>query len=417
MFLLLAPALALAYDSDPQGLVLSDDVDVFAAADYDSGPLPSGSPLWVRVYVSSDGGASTSMDATSTLTWPEALTHQIQAVPNTGAFGLLTDITMGAEVGFDIFGYTGTIPVWSQNLTMYGDTSFDGLLLPDSVTPRVGVDTKGAGIPTINYTFSVYTGVDIVFTLDVFPEASASFAGEKIMTDDGLTTNALLGEKTTETFDVHEDDPGELSLESTYSGWIDADLDIGFQPTVQICVIVVGCFDVARFDIPVPLVTAHQLREFTPADYSHPLPSLLPPITNHDFGDVDAGTTNNLEIALKNVGLLDLEGTAAIEGDATFTVFPEYFSASADATDGLVVTYSPIEAGEQTAKLVLTSNDPLRPRIEIPLIGNAADPDHDIPGETVTETVKTCGCSSPGSLAPWPALLLGLLLVRRRRHS
>jgi uncharacterized protein (TIGR03382 family) len=405
---------ALAYDSDPADLALDDDVDVFAAADFDTGPLPVDSPLYIRIYVASEGGASTAMDATSTLGWPDALTHRITAVPNTGLFGLLTDITMGAEVGFDVFGYTGTIPVWSQNLTMYGDTSFDGLLLPDSATPSVGLETTGTGIDPITYTFSIYTGVDLNVTLEVFPKAKATFAGEKITTDDGVAPTVLVSESATESFAVHEDDPGNLALESTYSGWMDAELDVDFKPSLEICVVVVGCITVAEFDVPVPLIASHLKRDFTPAIYDHPLPSLLPPITNHDFGDVDVDTTNNLEIALKNVGRLDLEGTATIDGDAAFTVFPEYFSASADNTDGLVVTFTPTDAGQHTAKLVLTSNDPLRPTIEIPLSGVAADPNTDQGGDVITEEVKTCGCASPGSVAPWPALLLGLLLLRRR---
>src|SRR5688500_12560049 len=127
------------------------------------------------------------MDVTSTLDWPDALTHGITAVPETGVFGIVTDIPMGANDGIDVLGYSAVLQVGEQKLTLYGAPTFDGLLLPDSVTPRVGVDTTGTGIDPISYSYSVFTGVDLNFTLNVFPTASASFAGEKITTTDGLT--------------------------------------------------------------------------------------------------------------------------------------------------------------------------------------------------------------------------------------
>jgi hypothetical protein len=415
MLLFALSSSAFAYGSDPRDLLLSDEVDVFAAAEYDTGPIPVDSPVWVRVYIASDGGASTSMQATSLLEWPEALTHRIASVPNTGVFSLLTDITMAVEVGFDVFGYTSTIPLWSQNLTMYGDKAFDGLLLPDSAPARVVIDTAGPGIDTINYTFSVFTGVDVAVTLDVFPHAYAELEGEKIITTDGINTNAILSESESSTFHVNEDYPGVLPLESTYYGWMDSQLDVTFQPSVDVCVVVVGCVNLAKFDIPVPLVSGMQPRAFVPVAYEHPLPSLLPTITNHDFGDVELGSTTNLEIALKNIGQLDLDGVVTIEGDPSFTVFPDTFFAAGGATDGLVVTYTPSDASQHSATLVLDSNDPLRPRIEIPLVGHAEEVSDDVGGDVVSESVKTCGCASPATLAAWPAAIVGLLSLRRRR--
>jgi MYXO-CTERM domain-containing protein len=145
---------------------------------------------------------------------------------------------------------------------------------------------------------------------------------------------------------------------------------------------------------------------------------MVPPaLTSYDFGRIDAGNVANLEIPAENVGLLGLQGTATIEGDPSFTVFPPSFYAAPGATDGLVVTYAPSAEGETTALLVLETNDPLHPRLEIPLKGNARPAPPETGGrETVRVSVSTCGCDAAPAAVGWPLVAGALLFLRRRRR-
>ena len=117
---------------------------------------------------------------------------------------------------------------------------------------------------------------------------------------------------------------------------------------------------------------------------------------------------------------MDLEGWLSIEGDAAFTVFPEYIQASEGNTDGTVVTFAPTDAGIKTATLVIRSNDPSRPELRIPLAGNGwVEPvDEEADANRLSGEVRGCGCASdaaPASLA-WGVGLLGLALLGRRRR-
>jgi len=221
-------------------------------------------------------------------------------------------------------------------------------------------------------------------------------------------------------FDVPTDEPGELSLDSEYVAWLTSNLDFVFQPSAAVCVVVLGCVDVATFEIPVTLLSASEERRFAPVPADHPLPVLDVTLANHDFGELETGGLANLEMPLGNLGRLDVEGTAWVEGgEGAFTVFPAYFQAAPDATDGVMVTWAPTAAGAQSAVLVLESNDPSRPRIEIPLLGEGlAPPGPDAPGgDGESLPVKTCGCAAGAADTGAPLGLVGLvLLVLRRRR-
>src|SRR5690606_37584298 len=142
-----------------------------------------------------------------------------------------------------------------------------------------------------------------------------------------------------------------------------------FAPAGEVCVAVIGCYDVYSTELPVSLAGVSEERAFSPQLYEHPLPSISVPLANHDFGEVALGNLVNLEVPIENVGLLPLEGWVSIVGSEHITVFPEYFAASVGNTDGVMLTFAPEALEDMSALLVIESNDPVRPRIEIPLIG------------------------------------------------
>ena len=95
-------------------------------------------------------------------------------------------------------------------------------------------------------------------------------------------------------------------------------------------------------------------------------------------------------------------------------------AASTGNTDGVVVTFEPTSSGVATAMLVLETNDPVHPILEIPIVGNGAvDPIEEgpdgndlVPG---SGAIQTCGCSQSSGAPALLLPLLGLLALRRRR--
>lgn len=418
MLVLSVPVSALAgdYASEPQELLFAEDFDAFDAIEFDTGSLPSGSPLAIRFYLKSWGGSYAEMEAVSTLEWPDALTHHIEGVPGTGLFELACDLELAAQVTFDIWGYKGAYDVWNTRLELEDETEFDPLLLPGRRPERIEASADGNALDSYEIGLPLFAGIELNVVIDLFPRATGTLQGTRIETNDQVQSEA----DGATLHDVPEDDPGLLEMTSTYVANVGSKLEVVVRPQLEICAPIVGCFDVAAFDIPIPLVNEAAETRFGWVDYAHPLPALDAPVTTHDFGDVDVDTLANLQLPLANVGRMDLEGWLRIEGDAAFSVYPEYIQASEGNTDGTVVTFAPTDAGIKTATLVIESNDPSRPDLRIPIAGNGwiepveEDPD----AQRLSGEVRGCGCASDAAPAgaAWAFGLLGLLLLGRRRR-
>lgn len=424
--LLAAPALAQddgpIHGSEPAELLFEHDFDAFEAVEFDTGNLPSGSPLAIRFFLESRGGTYSELQAESDVTWPDPLTQTISGIPGTGYLEVVCDLELAAQVTFDIWGYTGAYDVWSEELLLESAEIFDPLLLEGDRQVEVRTQADGKGIDPYEIEIPLFAGIEIQIVINVFPRAESALSSARIETGETVLTRSDVGV----IHDLPEWRPEILELTSTYVAQVDAALQVVIQPELEICAPIFGCFRVARFDIPIPLVDESIEEAFRPVDYEHPLPVLEAPVTVHDYGEVEVGTLANLQLPLTNAGLLDLEGTLTIEGDDAFSVFPEYIQAGPDQTDGAVVTFAPTAEGASSAVLVITSNDPATGELRIPLGGTgwvepAPELDEDGNGRDnrLSGEVRGCGCdsnSAPGGSLAILGLAGALLLLRRRRR-
>lgn len=412
------PALADPGASEPVELLFEDSLDVFQGLELDTGVLPPGSPLGVQVIVASNGGWATEIAGWSDLWWPDALSHGLSGVPEGGWMGLSADLSIAALVVVDLsdigLGLV-TVPVWTESLLLEDETTFDGLLLQDSGVQEVTVSTDGQVIGPWEYTQSIFTGVNLVFKASAFPRARATLTGIEAETEDAVGEKWIYRQEAQAgVFDVPLDDPGRLSLTSTLVTDLDAAFEIVVVPEVEVCAPVIGCLTLVSFDIPIPLTSVREERGLGPVAYEHPLPALDLDLLTHDFGEVQVGNTVNLEVPLGNLGHLDLEGEASLDAEGAFTVFPQAFYAPEGVVDGVVVSFTPPEAGDFTAVLTLQSNDPANPAVTVPLLGRGVDP----PPPATISVENGCGCATgaPGS-PPLGLLALGLVALSRRRRA
>lgn len=411
---LVLPASAFAYESEPQELLFSDAYDVFSAVEYDTGYWPSGSPLSVRFFIDSAGAAYTEMEAESQLTWPDPLTQTLVPYPGSGWFALDTDLTIAAQVHFDLWGYTDTIDIWREDLQMAEEAVFDPFLLEGSAERTVEVATRAEDYPPLEYRYAVGAGVDLLFQLEYFPQARAALTGDRIETGDAV----IYQEGQSILLDVPDENPGWIDLASVYYADMVAALDLVLKPNLEVCVPVMGCYEVAQFEIPIELAGVDEERAFPMVRYTHPLPALENMVTSYDFGDVPVDGLANMHVEFSNIGRQDLEAWMHVEGSDALEVYPEYVHATEGNIDGVVVSFAPTEADTLSAVLVVESNDPMRPRIEIPLMGTGYTPDNPCGlDDDQLAKVSACGCStnSPANLA-WVALLGAVGLVLRRRR-
>lgn len=435
---LLAPIPASAWDSEPAELLFTDRANLFDSIEtVDTGPIPSGSPLAVRFFLNSLGGVESEIEGDSSVTWPDPLTHGMAGRTQGGWMALDSTLSANLVLVFDVdLGFTtyrGSVAVWNDTLRFETEQVFDGLLLADDAVNTVELVSEGESFDTVRLPLNIMTGLDVALTLDIFPRAMARLSEGRIETDASSMTDivTVTASDATSLYPVPSDDPGLLELTSKWIGRLESSLDVVLVPAAELCVLG-SCWQVIDFEYPVTVSSSDDARTFRPWDYEHPLPAMRVELTEYDFGEVELGNLRNLELPLYNDGRMDLAGTARIEGSAWIKVYPATFFAAPGGDDGLVVTFEPGVDVEETAVLILESNDPSQPHLEIPLTGAGwVEPEPEDTGDTglvdpgpdndaPTEHVRTCGCASGDGVARSGfSLSLGLLALAglRRRRS
>ena len=408
--MLLFVASALAYESPDVDVELRDEVDVFEEIEFDSGWVPSGSPVAVRFQTIAEGGSTVWMDGVSWLYWPPALTHGYDPELGTGWYELDSTVGTVVDAKIDWSGFYYEASVFADTTRFEGEVVFDPWLFEDQEINSVGVESEGAQAELFRYEQDVITAVSVYIAVDQRMDAWATFAGKDFTTNGSVIA-------TIDGFEVFEaDSQPVLELESTFTGLHAGGLDMVFVPTIGVCIDVVGCYDVASFDVPIEAANADFEREFETQYIDHPLPLMVVEETDCDFGEVELGDIATCEIEILNWGDLDLEGEAGILGAGEFRVFPGDIYANATVGDGLTVTFEPTVEGDQSAELILNTSDPGEPAYAVALSGTGIV----VEPETVVipSEVGTCGCASTSTRGGLAGLagLLGLLVLRRKRR-
>lgn len=408
------PAEVGEHGSPEQRVLYQDVYEVLAPLAFDSGWQPAGSPIQVAIRVNAEGGAAVEMEGTSHLTWPEAVTHTQTTWADAGLFMLDASLTADFDLQFDILGVVWSDTLASESAAFFGEAAFTPFLLPGGEPEWVEVDASGATSTLIDLEYDIITGVGLTFRTDMHTDVYASLTGlRKTLSSPeetqiiGTAYESLLFQPPSE---------GSLALSSVYTGTYEALLDLVFTPVVGICIDLIGCYDLAAFDIPFPLANGTEERDFEPIVLTHDVPVMDVSDTAFDFGDVEIGQIGTFELPIANAGALDVYGSAGFVGTGEFTLFPADIRAGQDEVDGLVVTFAPTFAGEQLVTLILETNDPYMANLEIPLVGMGVEPED--PTVNVISTENNCGCAAEAGPAHLSWLLVGLggVLMTRRRQ-
>ena len=409
MILLALIAPALAYESEANDVLLSDTVTLYSGSTLDTDWLPDGSPIAVRFQVVSEGGAAVDMEGEANLSWPEDLNLAFTGAPGTGE--LLIDASLDAvsSVKFDLFGYTYEAELDRRGVSVTGETTFDPFLLDGM--DAVSVDTSGVSAEVLSYDYEVFAGISLAFDATMQPTGAVGFSGSAFWLDDGQITAEG------QSLAITPAGEPEQVLSASYVGAWTSELALTFTPAVSVCFPIYGCEELVAFDVPLTLASDDFEQAFPSIDLSFPLPVLAVPELSYDFGEVTVGEIANYPLPLANVGLLDLEGEVGLAGSTYFTVYPNYVNANPGTEDGVVVTFAPETEGAFSGTVLVSTNDPAQPLVEIAITGTGVVPDQDTGMDTkvISSEVGGCGCANGGKAGiAW--ILGGLLALARVRR-
>lgn len=93
--------------------------------------------------------------------------------------------------------------------------------------------------------------------------------------------------------------------------------------------------------------------------------------TNFKFSRTLVDASKSKALTITNKGDLGLEGSLAVVGDASFSVDAGTFSLAGGEAADISIVFSPAATGNFAATITLTSNDPIRPELEVTATGVA----------------------------------------------
>jgi MYXO-CTERM domain-containing protein len=277
----------------------------------------------------------------------------------------------------------------------------------------------GGSIPGVDggFELDVAMQLDATYTTQqiVLSQAGAPVSGGPILSQDGTSKMDYAGGAFTEV-DIHPE------------GTVDYDGTLHLIPAFYISLLGQN-WNIPIADIPISFPITQTKWVFDPVTVHTPLPDLQLPVTEVDFGKVEVGQKNLEPFNLVNAGEAKL--AVVMAGDSEdFEVWDPSLEIKGGETIESAFRFVPKYAGEFTAKILVTSNDPDKPLQEVilkgtgidgpPLVAEADDP-------TIEDDVEdpgACACrtTAPSNSPPSSLALLGLGLAAiaarsRKRRS
>lgn len=415
--------------------------------DWDTGWVPSGSDVQVRVQFRIACEFETAADGKGVLVWPPATQLFFQGDPRGGEFSQAIGVFFDARLRWDI-----STPV--------GDSRGE---MPIPYVPHIDIGCLDRGM---QYTPFLLSGNPdrpahllcqvprfLVFSYDildlVLPEISA-FASVNIKIYLSIDLHSYLqGNKII--VSEHEQEIVEeygrafvyprgspmLNLTAQYIADLSHQMIVTIHPEVEFEVLGFDFgFDIIDVGIPIPEMSDQWI--FDPQELTFYFPD-IEAAPELDFGRTQVGRPRMKRFAVENVGFQDLQIYART--GLPFGVDPRLgdpeeppITIPAPGLEDVIVSFDP--DGEGTARGVLRfeTNDPDEPWVDVRLIGEATyddvgeytDPD-DCEGEECFTgggwATTGCGCRTAagsrhtGPLAAALAVLAAALLGARRRRS
>lgn len=352
---------------------------------FDTGWVPQNSPLQVHIWAGVYANTRVSLKGAYVTTWEAeqapTLFLETPGYPNGGTLAFHYGAELGAQAAVHIqvlgqkFDWVGDLPYIPQfDFQVDGKGQFDAWAFPPGFAlssqtqkqtlAQIGVgDIIGGSIP----------GIDGGFQLDVAMELTATYstkqivmvevedkpvAGGPILSQDGFSHMMYSGGPYTEV-DVHPE------------GTVDYDGTLHIIPAFYV-ELLGQSWSIPVADIPISFPITQTDWVFDPVRVHTPLPDLVLPVKEIDFGKVEVGQKNLEAFDLTNAGEAKLAVAMAGDNDA-FELWDTSLEIKAGETVQSAFRFVPKQAGEFKAIVLVSSNDPDAPLQQVLLKGTGVD--------------------------------------------
>jgi hypothetical protein len=377
------PLPASAEETAPQPITLYYEGVILEGVSYDTGWLPdTTSDIRIRFVVLVDGEVTVEMWGEHWIEWPEAFMFHLEGTTDEGEilvdYGL--DLSMMIEYDFGVLG-SGSYDVplddyLPEVIDVVAGATFTPFMLegnPDWVLEFEGErDTIGL----VNAPIALAPGVSLDLALGMHPTLICDFRGDEIdlgsasMTEEGIAVH------------VPWTEAGFLSIPVTYHGNLHCTFNATLVPSVSVCV--GACFDLASFDIDLPLDDDSRPLVFDTVDVAYEYPVLDVETISVSFGEVEVGTEAYIDLVVRNPGRGYLMVDLSLEPwDGAFYYFPySGITVPGGGEREIRLYFTPAEPGDHSAVLTLDSNAPVDSTAEVALTGSGASPEEQPDADT-----------------------------------
>jgi MYXO-CTERM domain-containing protein len=351
---------------------------------FDTGWVPQNSNLQVHIWAGVYAHTRVSLAGRFITSWEAEkaglLALETPGNPLGGALAYHYGAELGAQgaVHISILGkqydWVGDLPYIPQfDFQVDAKDKFDAWAFPPGfalssktaqqklATVSIG-DIIGASIPGIDGGFELDVAMELTATYSttqiVMTEADKPVSGGPIVSAGGLSSMAYKGGAFTEV-DVHPE------------GIVDYDGTLHMIPAFYVSLLGQN-WSIPIADIPIAFPITQTSWTFDPVRVHTPLPDLLLPVTEVDFGEVEVGQKNLEPFDLTNAGEARL--AIAMAGDSeAFEVWDPTLEIDAGDTLQSAFRFVPKQAGDFTATVLVSSNDPDAPLQKVLLKGTGVD--------------------------------------------
>ena len=406
---------------------VSKSEKIAADFDFDTGWLPAGAPVQVRLLTYLHGRTRVDMGGTIDATWPDPIRLRPEGVRETGLLAIDDGVVVKAMVRFKVdvagkeYKWEGDIPgvpkvdVASISHIHFDPFAWKGAPLP----PQTSGKTKQMELFKVPVTdsFIPIPGIEGGFQLEGQGEFFAEYSTLRIGFDEVASPGAIGDVDPTKAFTqvLFSSSP---SLENILNihGELTRQTKLHFIPGLYF-EILGKKFDLELVDIPVALPASTKAWDFDPVTVHFPLPRIEARPNPIDLGDIAVGEETGVLVTVFDTGEAKLVIDASDPKDL-LAISTKHVEIGGGSSDSIRATLTPKDRGPIDTTLVLESNDPAVPKLSIRVTANGAGATNPA---AETESAGSCGCrttpsTSSQALAAVPlALALAGLAARRRR--
>jgi hypothetical protein len=418
---------------------------LFDTIDLDTGWVPSGSPLQIRLGFHLAGETQIDMMGTTYAYWPTALSILPMGMLGGGRVSVDYGLEIIARIRFDVsvagvrYTWEGDIPIPGgipRDLRVADETFFDPFVLPNADPRPIVLNDSTDTIEVVNASLGSIipvAGVDGGFTLGVRGQLDAGYRGDRI----DVIRREVPGNPAVAITEHEGAAIVAAPLPTGYGAFEDVAIDPVGTVTYRGALVAVPSFfievlgRVFRFPlamIDIPIVDTESSPDFIPAEIHIPLPDVAVPDDSVSFGVVDVGDRAEESVLFRNDGEAELILRPRM-ADAPFDVSIDEVRLAPSAERTVVIGFAPTREGAANQLLAFDTNDPDRPLVTIratgeghlvpmPDAGPISDGGRDAsmaPGLAG----GACGCTVIAARGPSPlvlGLLLGFALLARSRR-